>query len=164
MMEFKLSTIGEIVQDGEGAKIILNRSYAPALEGLDGFSHIQVLWWFSEADSYHDRNSLTVCAPYKHSPPILGTFATRSPARPNPIALDCVQVTYVDPENATIGLAYIEAFDHSPVLDIKPYTPSLDRVENPTVPEWCGHWPKCYEASGFFDWEGEMTPATPCME
>ncbi|BAL00077.1 hypothetical protein OBV_28780 [Oscillibacter valericigenes Sjm18-20] len=76
--------------------------------------------------------------------------------RPNPIALDCVQVTYIDHENAVIGLAYIEAFDGSPVLDIKPYTPSLDRVENPVVPEWCSHWPNCYEESGDFDWKSEM--------
>ncbi len=94
---------------------------------------------------------------HKNSPEVLGTFATRSPMRPNPIALDCVQVTYIDHENAVIGLAYIEAFDGSPVLDIKPYTPSLDRVENPVVPEWCSHWPKSYEESGDFDWESEMT-------
>lgn len=41
------------------------------------------------------------------------------------------------------------------------YSPSLraasiDRVESPTVPDWCDHWPKCYEASGDFDWENEM--------
>ncbi|MDR0958673.1 MAG: tRNA (N6-threonylcarbamoyladenosine(37)-N6)-methyltransferase TrmO, partial [Clostridiales bacterium] len=53
-------------------------------------------------------------------------------------------------------LTYIEAFDGSPVLDIKPYTPSLDRVELPNVPDWCSHWPKCYEQSGDFEWESEM--------
>lgn len=40
-----------------------------------------------------------------------------------------------------------------PVLDIKPYTPSLDRVETPNVPEWCSEWPKSTEESGNFDWE-----------
>lgn len=58
--------------------------------------------------------------------------------------------------NAVIGLAYIDAFDGAPILDIKPYTPSIDRVENPAVPDWCSHWPKCYEKSGDFDWESEM--------
>jgi tRNA (Thr-GGU) A37 N-methylase len=87
---------------------------------------------------------------------MLGTFATRSPMRPNPIALDTLEITYVDHENAVIGLIYIEAFDGSPVLDIKPYTPSLDRVEHPNVPDWCSHWPKCYEQSGEFEWENEM--------
>lgn len=156
MAELKLNTIGKILCDGEDIQIVLDKKYAPALIGLDGFSHIQVLWWFSESDNNEGRNTLTENAAYKHSPEILGTFATRSPMRPNPIALDCVQITYIDHENAVIGLAYIEAFDGSPVLDIKPYTPSLDRVENPTVPDWCSHWPKSYEESGDFDWESEM--------
>ena len=43
--------------------------------------------------------------------------------------------------------------DGTPVLDIKPYTPSLDSVETPGVPEWCSQWPKCTEDSWDFDWE-----------
>lgn len=156
MAELKLNTIGKIKSvDGE-MKLVLDKIYAPALTGLNGFSHIQVLWWFSGCDNPKDRNNLTETKPYKQSPDILGTFATRSPMRPNPIALDCVQITYIDHENAEIGLTYIEAFDGSPILDIKPYTPCLDRVENPGIPAWCSHWPKCYEQSGEFDWENEL--------
>lgn len=156
MAELKLRAIGKILHDGEDFRLALNKTYAPALDGLDDFSHIQILWWFSEFDNDKDRSTLQIEKPYKHAPNTLGVFATRSPMRPNPIALDCVQVTYIDHKNAVIGLAYIEAFDGSPVLDIKPYTPSLDRVENPAVPAWCNHWPKCYEASGDFDWESEL--------
>ena len=156
MAELKLNTIGRISCEGEDMRLVLDKAYAPALTGLDGFSHIQVLWWCSESDNAECRSVLTETKPYKNSPDLLGTFATRSPMRPNPIALDCVQITYIDHENAVIGLTYIEAFDGSPVLDIKPYTPSLDRVENPTVPDWCSYWPKCYEESGDFDWENEM--------
>ncbi len=156
MASLQVNTVGGIKCDSDGMRIILDKAFAPALTGLDGFSHIQILWWFSECDNAKHRNTLTETKPYRHSPDTLGTFATRSPMRPNPIALDCVQVTYIDHENATIGLAYIEAFDGSPVLDIKPYTPSLDRVESPTVPDWCCHWPKCYEESGNFDWEQEL--------
>ena len=156
MAKLQVNTIGTIACSEDGMRIVLDKAYAPALTGLDGFSHIQVLWWFSECDNSQDRSKLTEEKPYKQSPDVLGTFATRSPTRPNPIALDCVQTTYIDHENGVIGLAYIEAFDGSPVLDIKPYTPSLDRVENPDVPAWCSHWPKCYEQSGDFDWESEM--------
>lgn len=46
--------------------------------------------------------------------------------------------------------------NNSPVLDIKPYIPSLDRVENPIVPDWCQHRPKSYEESGGFDRESEF--------
>lgn len=156
MANLQVNTIGKIECDGEDMRIALDKAYIAALTGLDGFSHIQILWWFSECDNPKDRTTLTETKPYKHSPDTLGTFATRSPMRPNPIALDCVEITYIDHENAIIGLAYIEAYNGSPILDIKPYTPSIDRVENPCVPDWCRHWPKCYEESGNFDWESEM--------
>lgn len=156
MEKLHVNPLGKIVCDGDDIKIVLAKAYATALTGLDGFSHIQVLWWFSGFDNSRGRNILTMKKPYRHAPDILGTFATRSPMRPNPIALDCVEVAYIDHENAVIGLTYIDAFDGSPVLDIKPYTPSIDRVEIPTVPCWCSHWPKCYEMSGDFDWEREM--------
>ena len=157
MAEMKLNSIGKIVCEGGEVKLVLDQQYAPALTGLDGFSHIQVLWWFSECDNVDSRNSLTEKSPYKHSPDVLGTFATRSPMRPNPIALDCAQVTYIDHEKAVIGLTWLDVFDGSPVLDIKPYTPSLDRVEAPVVPQWCSHWPASVEASGDFDWDSEFT-------
>lgn len=156
MAELQLNTIGRIESENGDMRIVLDKAYAPALTGMEGFSHIQVLWWFSACDNPADRSALTETKPYRTSPDVLGTFATRSPRRPNPIALDTVQITYIDRENAVIGLAWIEAFDGTPVLDIKPYTPSLDRVERPTVPNWCSHWPKCCEASGNFDWENEM--------
>ncbi len=82
----------------------------------------------------------------------MGTFATRSPMRPNPIAISCVGVTSIDKDNVIIGLDWIDAHDGTPILDIKPYTPSLDRVESPSVPKWCEHWPKSLELSADFDW------------
>lgn len=156
MEKLQVNTIGKIVCNEGDMKLVLDKAYAPALTGLEGFSHIQILWWFSKCDNTKNRNTLTEIKPYKNSPDILGTFATRSPMRPNPIALDTIQITYIDQVNAVIGLAWIDAYDGSPVLDIKPYTPSLDRVENPLVPNWCSHWPKCCEASGDFDWGNEM--------
>ena len=86
----------------------------------------------------------------------VGVFATRSPMRLNPIAVSSVDIAYVDEEAATLGLYYIDAYPGSPVLDLKPYTPSVDRIESPSVPEWCDHWPKSYEESGGFDWEAEF--------
>lgn len=83
----------------------------------------------------------------------MGIFATRSPARPNPIALGTAQVIRIDHASGVIQIAYTDAADQTPVLDIKPYTPSLDRVESPAVPDWCSHWPKSLEESGGFDWE-----------
>lgn len=156
MEKLILKPIGRIVNNQDETYILLDKSYLPALEGLDGFGYLQVFWWFSGCDNETSRAKLSEIKPYTHGPSIVGTFATRSPERPNPIALTCAKVTHIDKEKVLIGLAYIDANDGSPVLDIKPYIPSLDRVETPVVPKWCSHWPKAWEESGDFDWEGEF--------
>ena len=136
--------------DGE-FRIALDPAYAPALRGLEGFSHAQVIWWF---DRRGDTGSLVERRPYVKGPDELGVFATRSPMRPNPIAVSSAGITYVD--ETVVGLDYIDAYPGSPVLDIKPYTPSIDRIESPSVPTWCAHWPRSVEESGDFDWEAEF--------
>jgi len=156
MENFILHPIGKISTDNGDFKLILDERYIPALKGLEGFGHVQVLWWFDGCDTPEARDTLMEAKPYKNGPATLGTFATRSPERPNPIALSCAYVTYIDHENGVIGLGYIDANDGSPVLDIKPYTPSLDRVEHPIVPQWCAHWPRNCESSGDFDWGKEF--------
>lgn len=153
---FIVKQIGLVRADGNGFRLELAPEYKEALIGLEGFSYINILWWFSGCDNQNDRSILSEVQPYTQGPKQLGTFATRLPQRPNPIALTCAYITYIDSENGVIGLAYIDADDKSPVLDIKPYTPSLDRVEHPEVPTWCKHWPKNVESSGDFDWESEF--------
>ncbi|MNZ62665.1 putative tRNA (adenine(37)-N6)-methyltransferase [compost metagenome] len=86
----------------------------------------------------------------------MGIFATRSPIRPNPIALSVVQMISVDEDKGVIRIPYIDANQGTPVIDLKPYTPSLDRVESPGVPDWCKHWPKSLEKSSDFDWQDEF--------
>lgn len=156
MKQYVVNPIGTIRNRGEEVFLELEPAYAPALTALKGFSHIQVIWWFNGFDDAEARKVLEVPQPYKKAPAVMGIFATRSPVRPNPIALTAVQILSIDPEKSRIELAYIDANDGSPVLDIKPYTPSLDRVENPQVPEWCRHWPISLEQSGSFPWEEEF--------
>jgi len=157
MEKFEVVTIGKIRTDSEGARIELKKKYLSALKGLEGFSHLQILWWFSESDSPRERGRLEEASPYREGPEVMGIFATRSPNRPNPVALSCVEVLHVDCRKGVIHLAYMDALEGSPVLDIKPYTPSLDRVETPSVPDWCSDWPKSLEESGDFDWEKVFT-------
>ena len=126
--------------------------YIPGLQALEGFSYINVVWWFSDCDNEKDRNELQTEQTYKGAPEIMGVFATRSPARPNPIALTAAEVIGIDYDNGIIRVTFIDANNDTPVLDIKPYTPSFDRVEIPGVPAWCSEWPKSTEASGYFDW------------
>lgn len=152
----QLKQIG-IVHNRDGEMIIkLAPGYIPALQGLEGFSHLAVLWWFSESDSEEARSVLESTQPYKNGPEVLGVFATRSPERPNPIALSVTEVLDIDMRKGEIRVAWIDANHASPVVDIKPYTPSADRAENPEVPGWCAHWPKSLETSGDFNWEDEF--------
>lgn len=156
MKNLQVSPIGKINVNEEEMFIEIKPKYIPALQALDGFSHINVIWWFSDFDNEEARNTLEVTQPYKNSPDTMGIFATRSPIRPNPIALTAVQIIHIDYEKGIIHIPYIDANDGTPVLDIKPYTPSFDRVEIPGVPEWCSHWPKSLEESGSFNWENEF--------
>jgi tRNA-Thr(GGU) m(6)t(6)A37 methyltransferase TsaA len=157
METFQVKPIGKVVIRGDEMFISVAPEYLPALRALEGFSHLNVIWWFSDFDDEEARSVLEAPQPYKKAPETMGIFATRSPIRPNPLALTAVQMLHVDYESGMIQIAYIDAHPDTPVLDIKPYTPSLDRVEVPGVPEWCRHWPKNVEESGDFDWEDEFT-------
>ncbi|RYD02167.1 hypothetical protein N752_27330 [Desulforamulus aquiferis] len=105
MVQINLKSIGKVCVDDQGMRLILDKEYIPALTNLEDFSYINVLWWFSKCDNLESRSKLTEKSPYKNSPGILGTFATRSPERPNPIALTTSYVTYIDSQNGIIGLA-----------------------------------------------------------
>lgn len=154
MSHYQVYPIGKIQNNEDGSFIILEPRYIPALQALDGFRHINVIWWFSDFDTAEARAVLQTRQPYKNAPETMGIFATRSPVRPNPIALSTSEIIDIDYENGVLQIAYIDANDGSPVLDLKPYTPSLDRIEMPGVPAWCDNWPKSLEASGNFNWEG----------
>lgn len=156
MQRFTLTPVGKISLQEDGMFIRLEPQYIPALEGLEGFSYIQVLWWFHGFESPEYRSVLNAPQPYRNAPAQMGIFATRSPIRPNPIALTAAEVLHVDYQTGVIQIAYIDAHGGSPVLDIKPYTPSFDRASAPAVPSWCAHWPKSIEESGVFDWSAEF--------
>lgn len=153
MSNLVVHSIGKICNNKGNTFIQLDRNYIPALLGLEGFSHINILWWFSEYDNKQSRTILQTEQPYKNAPETMGIFATRSPIRPNPIALTVTEIIHIDFEKGMIQVVFIDANDNTPILDIKPYTPSLDRVETPYVPIWCDKWPKSIEESGFFNWE-----------
>jgi len=154
-----LSPIGYIRAGDSGFVLEVKPEFRKALLGMDGFSHINVLWWSHYLDNPESRAVLTCDKPYKKAPEQLGIFATRSPQRPNPVCLTVSQVLYVDETNGRIGLAYTDAEDGSPVLDIKPYVPCSDRVKTVSTPAWSSHWPAWYEDSATFDWPGEFVNA-----
>ncbi len=153
MEKFTVHPIGKLQLKEGNTYVVVDKNYIPALNGLDNFSHINIFWWFDDNDSEDERETLETYSPYKGSPNTLGIFATRSPFRPNLIALTTVKIINIDYEKGIIQINYIDANNNTPILDIKPYTPSFDRVENPDVPSWCNTWPKSLEESANFDWE-----------
>ena len=156
MNTIQVFPIGKIENANGNTRIVLQNEYAAGLKELAGYSHVLVLWWMDGCDNARDRSAMIERKPYVKGSEEMGVFATRSPRRPNPIAVTSVEIAYVDEASAAIGTYYIDAFDGSAVLDIKPYTPSIDRIESPSVPQWCAHWPKSYEESGDFDWGSEF--------
>lgn len=98
-----------------------------ALRGLEGFSHLWLIWQFSEA--VRDEWSPTVRPPRLGGNTRMGVFATRSPFRPNAIGLSCVELVSVenDPKlGPVITVAGADLMDGTPILDIKPYIPYSD--------------------------------------
>lgn len=154
MSQVSFSPIGKVVSSGEGFLIQLESVFAPGLAGLQDFSHLQVLWWGNQYDTPETRRILTADSPYKGGPESVGIFATRSPVRPNPVLMTVVQVIRVDAEKGIIEVPFIDAEPDTPVLDIKPYHPSSDRVKNPEVPNYAKKWPQWLEDSASFDWSG----------
>lgn len=152
----KLYPIGRIEVEEGNFQLVLSSKYKDSLKGLEGFSHIQGIWWFDGCDNEIDNNQLITQKPYTEGPERLGTFATRSPARPNPIAITTWEIASIDYAKGIVKVYYIDALNGTPLLDIKPYTPSLDKVGNPTVPDWCKHWPKDLEGNRDFDWKKEF--------
>lgn len=99
-----------------------------ALRGLEGFSHLWLVWIFSE--NIRDTWSPTVRPPRLGGNKRLGVFATRSSFRPNPIALSCVKIEEIrlDKENPTIVVSGADLMNGTPIVDIKPYLPYADSI------------------------------------
>ena len=98
-----------------------------ALRGLEGYSHIWIVWKFSGA--VMDAWSPTVKPPRLGGNRRVGVFATRSPFRPNPIGLSCVRLEGIDPdapEGPVLRVAGADLMDGTPIYDIKPYLPYAD--------------------------------------
>ncbi len=100
---------------------------ADALRGLEGFSHLWIMWIFSE--NIRSTWSPTVRPPRLGGNKRLGVFATRSSFRPNPVALSCVKIERIDidrPEGPEIVVSGADLMDGTPIVDIKPYLPYTD--------------------------------------
>jgi tRNA-Thr(GGU) m(6)t(6)A37 methyltransferase TsaA len=106
--------------------IAIDPRWRDGLKGLDGTSHVLVLYWMDRA-----RRDLVIQAPRHYAEP-RGTFALRSPVRPNPIAVSVARLLRV--EGGTLSVVGLDCLDNTPLLDLKPYFSSTDAVSDASVP------------------------------
>ena len=107
------------VRKSEGrTTIVIDERYQPALLGVDALDAIWVLYWFDRHDHAAGRSVLQVHPRGDPANPVRGVFATRSPFRPNLIALSRVKILAV--RGNVIEIDDIDAYPDTPVLDLKP--------------------------------------------
>ena len=124
----------------EEAKVRVFPEFCNALKKIDGFSHIIILYWIHLRDNEKERSVLQV-VPRRHTKNVkVGVFACRSPSRPNPIGLCVVELMKV--EGCALTVKGLDAFEGSPIIDIKPYIPRADSIPNARVPEWTRRGPQ----------------------
>lgn len=113
------------------SRIVINREFARGLEGLQDFSHIYVLFWLHQIPKpshrlrVHPRGRLDIEK--------VGVFATRSPHRPNPIGLTLVKL--LSKKGRTLTVKGLDAYDGTPVFDLKPYD-KRDSARQSRAPTW----------------------------
>lgn len=135
---YNIVPIGWVRGTAQNLQLEINPEFRPALTGLSQFSHCQVLWWLHEFADDHFRQTTQIQPPYDAT--LTGVFASRSPIRPNPIGLSVAAILSVDVDTGIVEVAGLDAYPGTPVLDIKAYFPSADRVMEVTVPDWAAAW------------------------
>ncbi|MBQ3481546.1 MAG: tRNA (N6-threonylcarbamoyladenosine(37)-N6)-methyltransferase TrmO [Oscillospiraceae bacterium] len=117
------------VVDALRARVVFDGEYRndDALRGIEGFSHLWLIWHFSESE--RDAWSPTVRPPRLGGNTRMGVFATRSPFRPNALGLSCVRLLGLEKcegKGTTLLVAGADLMDGTPIFDIKPYIPYAD--------------------------------------
>jgi tRNA-Thr(GGU) m(6)t(6)A37 methyltransferase TsaA len=114
------------------SRIEIAPELAPALEGVEEFSHLLIIFAFDRRPA--GPRPLQVHPERRAELPLVGVFATRSPNRPNPIAVTTVEL--LGRAGNVLTVRGLDALDGTPVLDVKPYLPRGDRFSEVRVPAW----------------------------
>jgi tRNA-Thr(GGU) m(6)t(6)A37 methyltransferase TsaA len=151
---FRISPIGTVGRTVDQTQIRIAAPYRAALKGLNTFSHVIVFWWAERYDNPEQRQVLTCELPYAPGHEA-GVFACRSPLRPNLIMTTVCKILAVDEQSGVVQIANIDAFDGTPVLDLKPYFPVVDRVQDAHISDFLTGWPEWLPEEGIGLMEGE---------
>jgi tRNA (adenine37-N6)-methyltransferase len=115
------------------SEIIVNEDLKETLSGIDEFPHIIVIYWMHKTPA-SQRSIMKVHPKRNPNLPLVGVFATRSPARPNPIGIATVKL--LECRDNILKVIGLDAIDGTPVLDIKPHIPGADSPTAARIPGW----------------------------
>jgi tRNA-Thr(GGU) m(6)t(6)A37 methyltransferase TsaA len=135
-MSYVIKPIGFVRKYKDQPYLEINEAYWDATTHLEFFSHIIVLWWIDGRDTPESRTTILANPPRNKGSLPSGVFSCRSPARPNPIGHTIVRIVRLESGNNRIYIDHMDANDASPIIDIKPYLPSSDRVDEAQVAPW----------------------------
>lgn len=124
----------DIVWEEVISEIVVDERWLEALAGLEAFSHIWVIAWLDRVPPADRGTALQVHPQQRQDLPLVGLFATRSPRRPNPIAITAVPL--LARAGNVLQVKGLDLLDGTPVLDVKPYLSRGDRVARVKEPAW----------------------------
>ncbi|ANF22014.1 tRNA (N6-threonylcarbamoyladenosine(37)-N6)-methyltransferase TrmO [Thermococcus piezophilus] len=131
---FKIIPVGMVRKENEKTWLEIYPEFSEAVEGLGKEDWIKLILWFHESDTPERRSVLKV-HPYNNPKnPLTGVFATRSPVRPNPLAIYTVRIHRI--EGSRLYIDWIDAHDGTPVADIKILVERLDCPRDTPIEEW----------------------------
>ncbi len=113
---------GEFAQNSGSVELLAGKNFEQALDDLDGFSHIWLIYHFHHNDNWRPKVNVPVSSDGKKR----GLFSTRSPYRPNSIGLSCVKLREI--RGLTLIIEDFDLLDGTPILDIKPYVTHYDSI------------------------------------
>lgn len=119
------------------SEIHLDPQYQGGLQGLEGFSHVLVVFWLDQIKPFDPAKQLLRKPRGMDDMSELGVFAQRTKYRPNPIGVTAVALAGI--AGNVVSVRGLDALEGTPVLDLKPYIPEFDRIADARVPSWVAH-------------------------
>ena len=144
---YQIYPIGYVRRSENGIHLGILEPFRPALKQLDHFSHVMVFWWAERCDNEKSRSKLQTSPPYAREK-LTGVFACRAEYRPNPIMVTTCRILEVNEAEGIVRIPWIDAYDGTPIVDLKAYFPVCDRLKEASIPEWLSHWPEWMPENG----------------
>ncbi|CAD5902058.1 conserved hypothetical protein [Carnobacterium maltaromaticum] len=157
-VNYNIKPIGEIISQNKKYFLNIFPEFTNGTTGCSEYSHLIVIWLFTKQITTLESKNYVWKQPYLKGPEYMGVFALRQPERPNPIGLSIVEIVDQNLIEGFIEVDYIDADNGSTILDIKPYIPSIDYVEDVKVPNWSKHWPQERKKSLSYDFRKDINP------